>query len=93
MKYKIRRFKFYKNYVFLLSVVDGNAFWTAHVYEGSHQVTLLYLASFFQKAHDIQVEGLLKQAAENELPEFKEATVEEIMVLPDLKKPDDEIRD
>lgn len=75
--FKIRQHKFFKNYLFLLSVFDGCAFWSAHEYGGDQRVTIGVLSDLFQTQHNIQVEGMLKEAAEKEQQEYMELTVEE----------------
>lgn len=77
MKYKIRRHQIYKDYVFLLSVHDGKAYWSVHEYAGDARVSLGVLTSMLQTAHDKQVDFLIKQAAEHEAAEFKEVTIDD----------------
>lgn len=85
--FQVRTHKFFKHYVFLLTVHEGNAFWSAHPYEGSKQATTQAIAAHLQTEHDIQVLYLMKQAAENEPAEFKEVTVEDqTVVLPSFLK-------
>lgn len=75
--YEIRKFKIYKNYVFLLTVHEGCAFWTAHEYNGDSRITVSVLASLFQKAHNTQVNGMIDEALAKEAQEFMELTVEQ----------------
>lgn len=75
--FNIRQFKFFKNYVFLLSVFEGCAFWSAHEYNGGKQVTISVLSDLFQTQHNTQVEGMLKEAIEKEQQEYMELTIEE----------------
>jgi pyruvate/2-oxoacid:ferredoxin oxidoreductase alpha subunit len=75
--YIIRKAQMYKGYVFLLSVFEANAYWTAHEYAGDHRAPVGVLRDLFQTAHNKQVDFLRKQAAENEMPEFKEETIDD----------------
>lgn len=85
--FHIRRAQLYKNYVFLLSVFEGNAYWSAHEYHGDARAPLGVMADLFQTAHNKQVEFLIKQAAENEPAEFKEVTVDDqTLIVPGMSK-------
>jgi hypothetical protein len=76
-KYKIRRHYFFKQYVFLLSVVEGCAYWSAHEYHGDKRAPLGVLSDLYWREHQDQVDGLMKQAQENEDKEFTETTIED----------------
>lgn len=75
--YIIRKHQLYKGYVFLLSVFEGNAYWSAHEYNGDGRVSIGVLTTMFQTPHNKQINFLRKQAEENELPEFKEVTIDD----------------
>ncbi len=74
-KYPVTRKQHYKGYVFLLSVVGTNAFWSAHKYDGDPRVHINDVVSRFAKEHDTQIEGLILQAEREEAQEFKEPTI------------------
>lgn len=74
-KFEIRRKAHYKGYIFLLSVEGGNAFWSAHKYEGGTNITIGQCVQLFGKEHDIQIIGLIEEANRNEPDEFKENTI------------------
>lgn len=74
--FKIRRHKIHKNYVFLLSVFEGSAYWTAHEYNGDARVPTGVLSELFQTEHNKQVEGMIAEALAKEAQEFLELTVE-----------------
>lgn len=76
MRHQIRKAFYFKNYVFLLSVFEGSAYWSAHEWNGGN-APLVTLAAKFQKAHDMQVNGLIKQAKEDEPAEFREQTIDD----------------
>lgn len=85
-KYHIRRKMIYKGYVYLLSIVDGSkAMWSVHKYDGDTNIPTDVLATLFQRDHDIQIDGFLKQELEQEPQEFKVQTVEEVKA-PDIEK-------
>lgn len=74
MTYKIRRKYHYKGYVFLLTALPGNAYWSAHKYEGDQNVSIYEMIKLFQSEHDKQIEGLVKKSLEEEPPEFTDIT-------------------
>jgi hypothetical protein len=77
-KYEIRPvFKIHKNYVFLLTVHEGNAYWGAHEYHGDPLVPVGVLAELFWREQDKQVDAFIKEAKEKEPREFMELTVDD----------------
>ncbi len=74
-KFPISKKQHYKGYVFLLSIHEGNAFWSAHKYDGDPRVHINDLIRKFGKDHDLQIQGLILQAEREEAAEFKEPTV------------------
>lgn len=75
--FKVRNHKFFKNYVFMLSVFEGCAYWTAHKYEGDKRIDLSVLCDLFQRDHNIQVEGMIAEALAKESAEMMQLTVEQ----------------
>lgn len=70
MTYEIKRKFHHKNYVFLLSVLPGNAYWSAHKYEGDTRISIKELSQLFQKEHDIQVEAFMNEPQPEEFTDM-----------------------
>jgi hypothetical protein len=75
--YVIRKHKFYKDYVFLLTAFEGAAYWTTHEYAGDTRAPLGVLIDLFQASHNRQVDFLRIQAEQSEPAEFKEVTIDD----------------
>ncbi len=76
MTHQIRKRFVHKGYIFLLSVYQGNGYWTTHHYEGSDKIPLTEVVRLFQKPHDRQMEGLILEAEKRR--EFEEISVTDI---------------
>jgi hypothetical protein len=76
-KYEIRKHMLYKGYVFLLSVHEGSAYWSAHKFDGDFSAPLEQLARILHAAHDTQVDGLILEAEQKEAREYVELTVDD----------------
>lgn len=74
--HKIRKKFIHKGYIFLLSVYQGNGFWTTHHYEGGDRITIGECERLFQKPHDKQMEGLILESTKKR--EFEEISVTDI---------------
>jgi hypothetical protein len=83
--YTIIQMKTYKDYVFLLSVVNfslgTSAMWTTHnISNMSGHFTLADISKYFQISHDTQIKQMIKEEEEREPEEFKIKSIQDLTV-------------